>query len=52
VKEIEQSLPFDISITVFRIVQEAFNNILKHADATQIDFYVKKRKRAIPFCER
>jgi two-component system sensor histidine kinase DegS len=27
---------------VFRIVQEAFNNILKHADATKINFYVRK----------
>ena len=42
VKEIEKNLPFEISIAVFRIVQEAFNNILKHADATKIDFYVRK----------
>jgi signal transduction histidine kinase len=47
VKEIEQSLPFDISITVFRIVQEALNNILKHADATQIDFYVRKSENEL-----
>jgi signal transduction histidine kinase len=42
VKEMEKNLPFEISIAVFRIVQEAFNNILKHADATKINFYVRK----------
>ncbi len=42
VKEIEKNLPFEISIAVFRIVQEAFHNILKHADATKINFYVRK----------
>lgn len=40
VKESDRVQNFDVSIAVFRIVQEGFNNIMKHAAATQVDLYV------------
>ena len=40
IKEFNQTLSFELSIAVFRIAQEGFNNILKHADATQADLHV------------
>jgi len=32
----EQSVPADLKITIFRIVQEAFNNVVKHSNADSI----------------
>jgi signal transduction histidine kinase len=40
VKEHEESLNFEISIAVFRIVQEGLNNIVKHSKATKVNLYV------------
>jgi two-component system, NarL family, sensor kinase len=40
VKETDRPLRFEISIAVFRIVQEGFNNIMKHSKATQVELYM------------
>lgn len=37
VEEVERQLDFDVSIAIFRIVQEGLNNIVKHAEATHVD---------------
>src|SRR5690606_20959513 len=37
VEEVATRLDFDVSIAVFRIVQEGLNNIVKHAKATQVE---------------
>lgn len=43
IKETEQRLNFEYSIAIYRIVQEALNNILKHAEATEVYLHVEKR---------
>lgn len=40
---LEESFPEKTSFHIFRIVQEALNNALKHADATQIDILCERR---------
>jgi two-component system NarL family sensor kinase len=40
VKEVDQRLSFETSIGVFRIVQEGFNNIMKHSGASEVDLHV------------
>jgi len=47
VREFDHTLRFDISIAVFRIVQEGFNNIMKHAGATHADLYVMDREHQL-----
>jgi PAS domain S-box-containing protein len=39
----DMQIPEDVKITFYRVTQEAFNNIAKHADATQV-FVVLKSK--------
>jgi signal transduction histidine kinase len=40
IHEYEEKLDFEISISLFRIVQEGLNNIVKHAGATQIALHL------------
>jgi signal transduction histidine kinase len=40
IRESHHTLNFDVTIAVFRIVQEGVNNILKHASATQVDLHI------------
>ncbi|RIW12545.1 sensor histidine kinase [Algoriphagus lacus] len=40
VKDIDRSLTFEMSIALFRIVQEALTNIVKHAHATKVSLHV------------
>jgi signal transduction histidine kinase len=40
VREVDRTLSFEVTIAVFRIVQEGINNIIKHAKATHVDVYV------------
>lgn len=40
VKEVDRPLSFEVTIAIFRIVQEGINNIIKHAKATHVDVYV------------
>ena len=36
-------LPVEVKTTIYRIVQEAFNNIAKHADATRVGLSLQAR---------
>jgi signal transduction histidine kinase len=38
---LNQALPTDISLTAYRIIQEALTNIAKHSDATQVSIYMQ-----------
>jgi len=40
VREVDRVLSFEVTIAIFRIVQEGINNIIKHAKATHVDVYV------------
>jgi len=40
VREVDRALSFEVTIAIFRIVQEGINNIIKHAKATNVDVYV------------
>jgi len=40
---IDDLFPEDLRINLYRIVQESFGNILKHAQATEVSVRVKKR---------
>jgi PAS domain S-box-containing protein len=40
-------LPYEIGISLYRFVQEALTNILKHAHATQVEIRLQYRKKQI-----
>jgi two-component system NarL family sensor kinase len=40
IKEADRKLKFDVSIAIFRIVQEGLNNIVKHANASRFELHV------------
>lgn len=44
---IEERMPENIEIMLFRVIQEMVNNTIKHARATQIDFSISKGNGAI-----
>ena len=33
----DRELPADVTMTLYRIAQEALNNVIKHAEATRVD---------------
>lgn len=47
VKEFDHHLGFDTSIAVFRIVQEGFNNVMKHSGATHASLDVLDREHQL-----
>ena len=47
IDEFLESLPSEDKLSLFRIVQEAFNNIMKHASATEVYIELKKVNRSI-----
>jgi two-component system NarL family sensor kinase len=40
IRESHHTLSFDVTVAVFRIVQEGINNILKHASASQVELHI------------
>ncbi|MCH8492008.1 MAG: sensor histidine kinase [Idiomarina sp.] len=44
--DIEDELPADLNIMVFRIAQETFTNILKHAEATEVRVFACRNGQA------
>lgn len=47
IENIDGFFPKDMEINVYRIVQEAFGNILKHAEATEVTVIVKRVESAL-----
>lgn len=47
VRESDHKLNFDVTVAVYRIVQEGINNILKHAGATEVDLHIIDNKHEI-----
>jgi two-component system NarL family sensor kinase len=49
VKEVNHILNFEITVSVFRIAQEGLNNIVKHANATQVTLHVLDKEDELYF---
>ena len=47
IEDVDDSLSSEGSIHLYRIIQESFNNILKHADASQVEISLQKTDSAI-----
>jgi len=49
----EQQIPETIKVSIFRIIQEGFNNIVKHAHASNIalDLYVMEQNLVLLICD-
>jgi signal transduction histidine kinase len=47
VDEIDGLLPKDSEINIFRIVQECFNNILRHSGASEAELKVQRREKSM-----
>ena len=45
--KINKSLPDDVSLSIFRIIQESLTNVSRHSNATQIGIQLKQNKEAI-----
>lgn len=43
----KEEIPYKITINVFRILQEAIVNVLKHANASFVDVYINKTKDGV-----
>lgn len=48
--EEERELPFEVSLHIFRIAQEALNNALKHSQATKIQLTLKQSRQELYLC--
>ncbi|MEJ0033710.1 MAG: ATP-binding protein [Bacteroidota bacterium] len=47
IRESNHKLNFDVTVAVFRIVQEGINNILKHASAKNVELNVLDKEDSI-----
>ena len=47
VHESNRTIGFDVSVAVFRIVQEGINNILKHASAKNVELHILDKEDSI-----
>lgn len=47
VEKIDGIFPNEAEISIYRIIQESLNNILKHSEATQINFSVEKNNQNV-----
>ena len=45
----EDEIPQTLKITLYRILQEAFNNIVKHSEAKHVNLSLAKRRKHIDF---
>lgn len=43
----EDLIPYELKISIYRIIQEQLNNILKYAEATRIDVSIHQRNRRL-----
>lgn len=46
----EKKLPLDVKIALYRIAQEALNNIIKHARATEIFLHLELEETGVRLC--
>jgi PAS domain S-box-containing protein len=44
---VNERLPANVEIALFRIVQEAINNVVRHAQATQVDVLIQTRNGSL-----
>lgn len=44
------TIPRETTTAIYRIVQEAFTNMLKHSEATKVDIYLEEIDRYIQLC--
>jgi two-component system NarL family sensor kinase len=47
IRESDHELSFDVTVAVFRLVQEGINNILKHASATNVELHILDKEDEI-----
>lgn len=47
VRDASGELDFDICISVYRIIQEALNNVVKHASATHVDLHILDKEEEL-----
>jgi len=47
IRESNHELGFDVTVAVFRIVQEGINNVLKHASASRVELHVLDKEDEI-----
>lgn len=43
----EDRVPENVQLTLYRIIQEGMNNIIKHADATHVNITIKNKNRQL-----
>lgn len=46
-RTIEAGLPDSLKLTIYRIIQEALNNTVKHAQATAVSIFIRKKAQTI-----